>query len=432
VTSRRLRWLILGAGWSLALVYAFPGLMSPDSGFQLMQARGADLIGDWHPPIMALIWRTLDRIIAGPFGMLLLQTGAFLFGLDALVRRVLRPVTAAAIAVAILLWPPVLTPMAVIWKDAQMAGLMLAGAALLPSPRRRVRIAGLGLLVLASAMRYNAAAATLPLIALLLDEHAVRWRRYAIAAGCWLAVTVAAFGLNAAITERHDHAWHNSIALFDIVGTIRFSDRYPDADIERDLAGVPLVVHAGIQVRCEEMYTTGGHYELTHGERRIFDLPFDQHLDEVAAGWAAVLAHDPAAYLRHRLAVFASVTGLDGTLDGPVPRLLAVENQVAPLHLTTQHSAVQSRWMAWLTKLSRTWVFRPHCYLFLTLLMLPLCRSRVGWAVLLSGLFYELGLLFVAPASDYRYSHWMIAAAVIGIVLTFRSRQSPPAVPRSE
>ena len=430
MTSRRLRWLILGAGWSLVLIYAFPGLTSPDTGLQLMQARGADLIGDWHPPIMALIWRYLDRVIAGPFGMLLLQTGAFLFGLDALLRRAFAPIAAAAIAAAILLFPPVLTPMAVIWKDSQMAGLLLAGAALLPSPSRRIRIAGLGVLVLASAMRYNAAAATLPLIVLLLEEHP---RRTAIAAGCWLAVTVASFGLNAAITERHDHAWHNSIALFDIVGTIRFSDGYPDADIERDLAGVPLVVHGGIKARCEEMYTTGGHYWMTHGERRIFDLPFEQHLDEVAAGWAAVVAHDTTAYLRHRLAVFASVTGLDGTLDGPVWRLLAVDDQVAPLHLTTQHSALQNRWMAWLTRLSRGWLFRPHLYLFLTVLMLPLCRSRPGWAVLLSGLFYELGLFFVAPSPDYRYSHWMIAAAVTGVVLTFRSRQSPrPVAPRSE
>ena len=85
------------------------------------------------------------------------------------------------------------------------------------------------------------------------------------------------------------------------------------------------------------------------------------------------------------------------------------------------------------TRLSRGWLFRPRLYLFLTVLMLPLCRSRLGWAVLLSGLLYELGLLFVAPSPDYRYSHWMIAAAVIGIVLTFRSRHSQPlAVPRSE
>ena len=428
-----MRWLLLAAGWSLALVYAFPGLMSPDSGFQLLQARGGDLISDWHPPIMALIWRYSDRVIAGPFGMLLLQTGAFLFGLDALLRRAMRPVAAAAVAVAILLLPPVLAAMAVIWKDSQMAGLLVAGAALLPAARRRVRIAGLGLLVLASAMRYNAAAATLPLIVLLLDEHPRRWRRYAIAVACWLAVTVAALGLNAAISERHDHAWHNSIALFDIAGTIRFSDDYRDADIEHDLAGVPLVVHDRIRERCAEIYTTSGHYPLTHGDRRIFDLPFDQHLDEVAAGWAAVVAHDPIAYLRHRLAVFASLTGLDGTLEVPVVRVLAVDEQAARLQLRTQPTALQRRWMSLNAHLARGWLFRPYLYLFLTVLILPLCRSRLGWAVLLSGLLYELGLLVVAPSPDYRYSHWMIVAAMTGTVLAFRSRQSPPPAPaRSE
>ncbi|HMG51837.1 MAG TPA: hypothetical protein VK601_00115, partial [Kofleriaceae bacterium] len=118
MTPRTRRNLILGGGWLLALAYAFPGLMSPDSAMQLVQARGGDLIGDWHPPIMAEGWRLLDRLIAGPFGMLVVQTGAFVFGLDALLRRAMRPLAAASLSVAILLLPPVLAPMAVIWKDS--------------------------------------------------------------------------------------------------------------------------------------------------------------------------------------------------------------------------------------------------------------------------------------------------------------------------
>jgi len=433
VPDRRLRWLILGVGWALALTYAYPGMMSPDSTAQLIQARGGDLISDWHPAIMAVMWRYVDRVVAGPLGMLLLQTGMFLFGLDALLRRALRPAAAAAIAGAILLWPPVLATMAMIWKDAQMAGFLLAGTALIVSPRRGHRVLGLGLLVVATAMRYNAAAATLPLIVLLLAEHPGRWRRYAIAGLAWLAVSAAALGINGVLTERHDHAWHNSLALFDIVGTINYTEAYADAEIERDLAGTPLLVHDGIRLRCRSMYSTSGHYELTHGPGRIFDLPFDQHLDEVAAGWRAVVAHHPWAYLAHRLAVFGHLIAVTGPLDTPLWRAPPTKQVAESLHIRSEHSAVQSRVMRVLYLLAHTWLFFPHTYLVLALVMLPLCRSRLGAALLLSGLCYELGLLIAAPSPDARYSHWMIATTLAGIVLTFQSRRSAgPAAPRSE
>lgn len=50
--------VILGVGWALFLVYAYPGYMSADSCSQLNQARGVEPINEWHPPMMSFIWRT--------------------------------------------------------------------------------------------------------------------------------------------------------------------------------------------------------------------------------------------------------------------------------------------------------------------------------------------------------------------------------------
>lgn len=432
MTDRRVaRWLILGAGWGLALLYAYPGLLSPDSFAQLIQARGGDRIGDWHPPVMAVMWRYLDRVVAGPLGMLLVQTGTFLFGLDALLRRALRPATAAAIAAAILLWPPVLATMAMIWKDSQMAGFLLAGTALIVSPRRGHRIAGLGLLGVATAMRYNAAAATLPLIALLLDEHPRRWARYAIAAAAWLAITAAALGLNAALTERHEHAWHGSLALYDIAGAIRFADAGSDADLERDLAGTPLAVHDAIAAHVRAAYTTSGHHALTHGPERIFDLPSDDQMPAIAAAWRAVVTRHPLAYAEHRLAVFGHLIGLTGPLDTPLWRWPPAKDIAAALHIRAEHTVVQRRVMPVFQRLVGTWVFFPHTYLVLALALLPLCRSRLAAALLLSGLGYELGLLIAAPSPDCRYSHWLLVTTLAGAVVIFQARRSRPSGDRA-
>jgi hypothetical protein len=65
----------------------------------------------------------------------------------------------------------------------------------------------------------------------------------------------------------------------------------------------------------------------------------------------------------------------------------------------------------------------------LLILLLPLCRSQLGRAILLSGLLYELGLFVAVPSNDFRYSHWMIVATLVGAVLTLRSRLDGPARP---
>ena len=428
MTAQHVRWLILGAGWSLAVLYAFPGLMSSDSAIQLVQARGLASISDWHPPIMAVIWRYVDRIVAGPFGMLLLQTGTFLFGLDALLRRALRPAAAAGVAVGCLVFPPVLAPMAVIWKDSQMAGLLLAGAALILAERRCHRLLGMAVLVVATAMRYNAAAATAPLLVLLLNERSWHWQRYVIGTVAWVIVTILAFGVSRAVTERPDYPWHNSVALFDIGGTIRYTPDYSDAEIERDLVGVPLVVHREIRAHCTAAYDPAAYDALASGDRRVFDLPFDRGLEPIAVGWRTMVTRHFAGYLRHRWAVFRSVLGFSEHLHVPVWTRFTNDDQAqTTLHVSTQHSALQRGWMAALRWLATTWMFRPHLYAVLLILLLPMCRSQLGRAILLSGLLYELGLFVAVPSNDFRYSHWMIVAVLVGAVLTLRSRLDGPA-----
>src|ERR1044071_126515 len=81
--------VILLLGWLLFMVYAYPGYMSADSIWQLAQARNIEPMSDWHPPMMALIWRFLDWFIAGPVLMLVLQSALFLVGLYALLARVM-------------------------------------------------------------------------------------------------------------------------------------------------------------------------------------------------------------------------------------------------------------------------------------------------------------------------------------------------------
>ncbi len=77
---------------------------------------------------------------------------------------------------------------------------------------------------------------------------------------------------------------------------------------------------------------------------------------------------------------------------------------------------------------ANTLVFRPYLYFAIAALLLPLAwRQRDAFALLASGLIYELTLLPFAPSAEYRYSHWMIVCTVLAVVILVRER-APRAV----
>jgi len=55
---------VLGIAWAVFLVYAFPGVMTQDSFDHLREAR-AGIYSDAHPPIINLVWKVSEQLIAG-------------------------------------------------------------------------------------------------------------------------------------------------------------------------------------------------------------------------------------------------------------------------------------------------------------------------------------------------------------------------------
>src|SRR4029079_14684594 len=91
--------VILFVAWLGFWAYAHPGFMSFDSSWQLQEARAGHYT-NWHPPVMAALWSILDRIVSGPAGMLMVQSGCFLAGTWLFLQRRIsrRPAALAALA----------------------------------------------------------------------------------------------------------------------------------------------------------------------------------------------------------------------------------------------------------------------------------------------------------------------------------------------
>jgi hypothetical protein len=441
LVDRALSWLrsasphtILTIGWCLFVIYAFPGQMTQDSMDQLAEARSG-FYTDGHPPVMAALWSATEWIVAGPFGLLVIQSVTFLAGLYLILRRALAPRTAALCAVGIFLFPPVMTPMAVIWKDCMMAGLLLLGAALLLR-RGRWGYLGLALLGLGGAMRYNAPAATLPLV-VLLYEHREGMRtlgRMLWSVGAWVGITAAGFALNAALTDQPMYLWYSSQAVMDIAGTLRYVDgELPDDELRRTLAGTEILVDRDIHKALRGRAGSRGYAQLIVPPGNLWNLTVEgttpapeAQRDAIGRAWWEIICTHPGAFAKQRFHVFAQVLALterppSGAIRARRPRYIV---QFTDLGLTPSFSEAQDRWTdaaTWLWK--ETPIYRPWIYLVVAIVLLPLGRRhRDVVALLTSGGAIMGTLLLAAPSPDYRYSHWLTVCTTIAIVLLVARR----------
>ncbi|HTJ41339.1 MAG TPA: hypothetical protein VL463_04560 [Kofleriaceae bacterium] len=431
---------IVLVGWAFFLVYAYPGYMSTDSVDQLNQARAFHFT-DWHPPLMAYEWALLELFITGPFGMLLVQSALFFFGVHLLLARVATPRTAAIAAVIVCLFPPVATTMAVIWKDSQMAGYLVMGAALIISPRRRIRGLGYACLFVACGMRYNAAAAIAPLVFYALRLPMRWWKRLGVTALITIALFFSSSWLGELLTDEHQYPWSSSLALMDLSGTIRELGPASDDEIRDELEGCPLAIHDHLYQQIYATYNPRTWWYLTHGDQRIFDPPAtDEQRAAIARAWRRMVFGHPRAYFTHRRRVFWHLLGSkqgDEELWSSVYHNITEDPMWIPiLHHDAKPAAFQRWEQKWLDRHMNDRMFRPYLYFWATVLALIVCGVLVRTgelALLASGLLYELSYLVVAPSPDNRYSHWMFTMFTLAGMRSLldaraaaRRRSSPP------
>jgi hypothetical protein len=434
---------VLGIAWAILIVYAFPGIMTQDSFDHLREAR-AGIYSDAHPPIINVLWKLCEYVVAGPFGVLVFQSGLLLAGLHAIFRRTFEPRPAAWWTAGVFVCPPVLTVMAVIWKDCCMAALLAVAIAGLLSTRRWARLGALVAIVLAAAFRYNAFGATLPLVVLLFEwRPGMHWlRRYALSTAVWLATTFAALGINAGLTDKPMHYWHSSLAIYDIVGTLANIDgTMSDDDLGALLKGTDLQIDHDIHATIRAAYTPRDFFPILNDPANtLWSLPINGYdpapqaqRDAIERAWWRTIETYPWAYVKHRFAVMAEVLDLHTTraLGAIAKREYRYPAYANELGLSTGWSSTQhklTRALQWISR--HTPLFVPWVYVVLTLVLLPIAwRRRDMFAILLSGLGMEATLLPLVHSRDYRYSHWMVITTLIGciVVVTRRYREAPPA-----
>jgi hypothetical protein len=321
--------------------------------------------------------------------------------------------------------------MAVIWKDCLMAGMFVLGIAAMFDQRRWVKALGLAAFWLATAVRYNAPAATFaPILILFTWKWEQGIKRYALAAVAWIGITGAALVVNGWLTDQPMHFWHSTLALMDTAGAVAETDRaIPDEELRPLFAGTGFLVDKDIQAAVRAKYSPVDFEQLTYHEGHLWEempimgtTPAPQERRDAISRmfWNAVTTY-PVGYLKHRALTMKYVLALPGgPVYGPV-RMHSMQN----LKLVGE-LGVRTHWASWQDWAQRrvynvakkTPLFRPWMYLVLALILLGFCRGhRDVLVLLLSGIGLESSLFLLAPTPDYRYSHWLVTTTLMAVIM---------------
>jgi hypothetical protein len=233
------------------------------------------------------------------------------------------------------------------------------------------------------------------------------------------------------LTDYHRFIWHQSLALLDIVGTLREAPDVPDAQLRDELAGTPLIATTELSARAKRTF----HPEISPTEQlweatdKFFERP-DTEAERAAVtrAWKTIVTGHLGAYLKYRTIVFGQLTQLDGTeLGSPIyfwfGDIQDLDRSARQADHDAGPSGLQSLLHPAMYWLGDTWMFHVSLYVVLALLLLLFSRKdRLVFALLTSGLLGELFLFLIAPTVDVRYSFWLMAVAVLSSILVVARR----------
>jgi hypothetical protein len=425
-------YLLCAAGFVLTLVAFYPGLMSADSVDQWTQGHAWSFY-DVHPPLMSALWGLFDRVVAGPFLMLvfhnlLFWSGAALFWRTARDRSPRLGLCFAAFG----FMPQVWAFLPVIWKDVGLGASFLLASALIYTSDRKGSLAALlasvPLMFYGYGVRLNAAPAALPL-ALWSGLVACRVfprlkalsssRRFVAPACGLLYFALLAFAVSAAtgaLVGGRTLYPYQQVLLFDLAGVSKEtgSSQFPDY-----VSGDP-----GFSLeQVTRAYAPGGVNTLIYGSPPPLKITSDGgNVASLRSKWWAVVSTHKVIYLEQRWALFAQLTGFN--TEGVPMAFYPATGLNNPPQFRRPLNALTRALTSYFFFFSRSVLFRGFFWILLSagLVYLSLrlgLDGETGAAFVLaaSGLLYALGYFFYVPSAEFRYLWWTVLAACASTIL---------------
>ncbi len=451
-------WLAGGAGFLLMAYALYPGLMSPDSAEQWLQARTGRYTSV-HPALMAWTWSWVEQLVPGPGGLFLGHLALFWGALAWLARELFdRPLPQVMLVLLVGLWPPVTVVVAHLWKDVPMLGFVLLALAALARVIRLERdrasavdtdtcpdtgcdagaVTVMGLsrqwpswpwlllataaLTLACAYRHNALPLVVPLLWFITGRRRPRLAPLARALLTGLLVLMVA--LLASLPNRMPDveqrpAWPLT-ALWDLAAvSIDQGQMLIPPDWRFD--GLTLdELEAAFQPWTNTTIFATNKILIT-----LYVTPTPAQSAHLRQAWLAMLREYPLSWARHRWRLTGIV--LNGAGDrGPAELRFQTAWFQHPDNppLQRRQPALQQAWARLGQRLSGSAMFFAWPYLLVAAGIAVIAwrqprRHPLLPVLLASALLSVAPLPLVAPGAEFRYLVWPLAACLIAALVTF-------------
>ncbi|HEY0428506.1 MAG TPA: hypothetical protein VGC76_12055 [Pyrinomonadaceae bacterium] len=417
-------------------IWAFyPGFMSPDSIGNLADGRSG-VFADINSPVMSYLWGRLDRIVAGPALMLVLQNAVFWSGCAVFWHAThKKSIRLGACLILFALLPHILSQLPVVWKDVGLGTCLFLSAALVyladKTKNKTALFASILFLFYAYAARLNALPAILPLaiwsgfvFGRIFETG--KGKLFSVVAGIvyFAALSLAIYFVNDRLTEGRTVYPFQQIYLYDLAAISK----------EKNAALFPEYVLLDERFSLETV-------KARYNERSAADLIFENvpnqgdlpvlklssdagQIKTLRDKWLETIAANPSAYLRHRGRIFAQLSGFSRSVTRPFWDLGFAAN---PPEFQREENLGAQILMKYFGAFSRpfaqTFGFRAFLWLLLCAYFLYRAlkkRLEGDWEIVFvlstSCLLFTFAYFPTTPSTEFRYLFWPAISAAVAII----------------
>lgn len=403
---------VLGVVW-MYLVF-FPGIKTPDSLHQLLQANLNEYV-DWHPPLMAWLWGKLNHIFPETSGIMWLHIFLLWTALIAYARLI--PDSRSALIYLFGFMPMVVGLTGIVWKDITTTYMLLWCLVFFLLPRTRWYVTAFLVCVwLAVALRYNTLFSALPIVFFyflgLFQEHH-RSRPILFAVTATVAVMAAVFLSARAFTYDFIKAKESYPQIVILVDDLSYFS------LQEQRSLVPGVDYSAVEHSARQ-WTYDNFFRLKLPNTK-------EYYDEVKAAWEDAVLADPARYLKFRLSVFVRFLGI--SLDPPFATdAPSIDYGLQLYHVRDVPNTWKESTGQYIIYVADRFPFLFAGYFWLAFdallfLFLLFYRNIAYRHVLLalgaSGTLNAMSYLLVANSNFYRYIYWTVLAGLLALFFIY-------------
>jgi hypothetical protein len=428
-------YLLCILGFGLTIWAFYPGFMSPDSVTSFTEAR-QNSFTDISSPVMSYLWRLLDKIVAGPAPMLILQNAVFWSACAVFWHATHKKSFRLGLCLVLFaLMPQILSQLPVVWKDVGLgAALFLASALLYLADKTKNKVALFVsplFLFYGYAARLNALPAILPLAIWsgfifyrVFEIEKKKFLPIFVGLIYFIALSLTVYFVSGRITEGKTVYPFQQIYLYDLAAISK----------ERNEALFPEYMLKDENFSLEKMKTR-------YNERSVSDLIFEnvpnqgdlsvlklssdaEQIGALRQKWLESVSENPVVYLKHRGKVFAQLVGLSSSVTRPFWNLGFSGN---PPEFQREENFGASILMKYFGLFQRPF---PQTFFFRAFLWLLLCgyflyravknRLKDDWEIVFvlstSCLLFTFAYFPTTPSTEFRYLFWSAISSMLVVI----------------